>query len=221
MNASTRARDWQLLADRPMSFYDRRILPRLLDFAMRHDEATRCRGVVVPGAAGRVLEIGAGSGLNLPFYGSGVTSLHALDPSEPMLATARTRAAGARFPIDFIAHSAEDIPLPDRSVDTVVTTWTLCTIPDALRALREARRVLASGGALLFVEHGLAPDASVARWQRRLDPMWCRIAGGCHLHREIDRLIADAGFRIVELENVYLKGPRPFTYTYRGRATLA
>lgn len=204
-----------------MSFYDRHILPRLLDLAMRDDEATRYRGVVVPGAAGRVLEIGAGSGLNLPFYGGGVTHLHALDPSEPMLAMARARAAGARFPIDFIAHSAENIPLPDRSVDTVVTTWTLCTIPHALDALAEARRVLVPGGTLLFVEHGLSPDASVARWQHRLDPLWCRIAGGCHLHRKIDRLIAEAGFRIVDMENAYLKGPRPFTYTYRGRATPA
>jgi ubiquinone/menaquinone biosynthesis C-methylase UbiE len=204
-----------------MGIYASRVLPHLLDLAMRNEQATRYRRAVVPAASGRVLEIGAGSCLNLPFYGAGVTRLHALEPSEAMLAMARAKASTVRFPVDFIASPAEAIPLPGASIDTVVTTWSLCTIPDAGTALREAKRVLAPGGTLLFVEHGRAPDAPVERWQRRLDPVWCRIAGGCHLDRRIDLLIRGSGFRIVELEKAYLKGPRPFTYTYRGRAMPA
>ena len=204
-----------------MGIYERRVLPHLLDRVMRNKQATRYRQAIVPAATGRVLEIGAGSCLNLPFYGDAVMRLHALEPSEAMLDMARAKRSSVRFPIEFIAGSAEEIPLASGSIDTVVTTWSLCTIPDAARALREARRVLVPGGTLLFVEHGQSPDASVAQWQRQLDPLWCRIAGGCHLHRCIDRLVSASGFRIVELENAYLKGPKPFTYTYSGRARPA
>lgn len=202
-----------------MGLYDRWILPRLLDLAMRNKEVRRQREKLVPRAAGRVLEIGAGSGLNLPFYGSGVERLYAVDPSAPLLEMARRKAAP--FPVEFIERSAEALPLESGSVDTVLSTWTLCTVPDAARALREARRVLAPGGRLLFVEHGHAPDPSVAAWQKRLDPYWTRIAGGCHLDRRIDRLVREAGFELDQLENEYLKGPRPFTYTYRGSARPA
>lgn len=194
------------------------MLPRLIDLAMRNKEATRYRRKTIPAAAGRVLEIGAGSGLNLPFYGASVTHLYALDPSPALLEMARAKRPSGGFPIEFFERSAEEIPLEARSVDTVVTTWTLCTVPDAAKALREARRVLEPGGTLLFVEHGHAPDPQVQKWQRRLDPLWSRVAGGCHLDRRIDRLLREAGFDILELENEYLKGPRPFTYTYRGHA---
>lgn len=201
-----------------MGFYQRHILPRLIDLAMRNKEAARYRERIVPSAGGEVLEIGAGSGLNLPFYGPQVRRLHALDPSEALQGMASRKLGRAPFPVDLLLGSAEQIPLADRSIDTVVTTWTLCSIPDVAEALREARRVLKPNGSLLFVEHGHAPDPGVARWQRRIEPVWKPLAGGCHLTRPIDRLIRDAGFEIAELETEYLKGPRPFTYTFFGRA---
>ena len=200
------------------SFYQRRVLPPLIDLVMRNDQVTRYRSKAIPEAAGRVLEIGAGSGLNLRFYGDEVRQLYALDPSRRLLQMARRKRLATRFPVEYLEASAEQIPLDTGWFDTVVSTWTLCSVPDAGRALREARRVLKPGGVLLFVEHGLAPDPRVQVWQRRLGPLWSRIAGGCHLDRSIDRLIRDAGFHIVALENEYLKGPRPMTYTYSGRA---
>jgi ubiquinone/menaquinone biosynthesis C-methylase UbiE len=201
-----------------LNFYERWILPRLIDLAMRNEEVKRYRGKVIPTASGEVLEIGAGSGLNLAFYGSQVLRLHALEPSEALLRMASRKLPGASFPVELLRGSAEQIPLADGAIDTVVTTWTLCSIPDVAKALREARRVLKPGGSLLFVEHGHAPDASVAAWQRRIEPLWKPLAGGCHLTRRIDELIGAAGFEIIELENEYLKGPRPLTYTYCGRA---
>ncbi|OGA29693.1 MAG: phospholipid methyltransferase [Betaproteobacteria bacterium RIFCSPLOWO2_02_FULL_65_24] len=204
-----------------MGIYERWLLPRLLDLVMRNEEATRYRMKTIPAARGRVLEIGAGSGLNLPFYGAGVTRLYALDPSRPLLDMAGRKHPPAGLPVEFLERSAEEIPLESHSIDTVVTTWTLCTVPDPAKALHEARRVLKPGGALLFAEHGHAPDPGVLRWQRRLNPLWLRIAGGCNLDRRIDRLIREAGFEILELQNEYAKGPRPFTYTYWGRARPA
>jgi ubiquinone/menaquinone biosynthesis C-methylase UbiE len=200
-----------------MGLYERWLLPRLVDLAMRNKQATRYRKKLVPRATGRVLELGAGSGLNLPFYGRAVSRLYALEPSPTLIGMARGKLR-EDFPVEFLERSAEALPLPSGSIDTVVSTWTLCTIPDALKALREARRVLVPGGALIFVEHGHSPDPAVAAWQRRLDPLWTRIAGGCHLERPIARLVREAGFEILELENEYLEGPRPFTYTYSGLA---
>ncbi|HEX6297664.1 MAG TPA: class I SAM-dependent methyltransferase [Burkholderiales bacterium] len=201
-----------------MGFYERRLLPRLIDLAMRNKEVKRYRRKVIPTASGEVLEIGAGSGLNLPFYGSQVQRLHALEPSEALLRMASRKLPGASFPVELLRGSAEQIPLADGAIDTVVTTWTLCSIPDVEKALLEARRVLKPGGLLLFVEHGRAPDPGVARWQRRIEPFWKPLAGGCHLTRRIDELIRHAGFRISEMDNEYLQGPRPLTYTYCGRA---
>lgn len=204
-----------------MDFYARWILPRLLDLAMRNKEATRYRSVLVPQARGRVLEVGAGSGLNLPFYGPGVERLIALDPSEALLTMARGRVRAAPFPVELLARSGEDIPLPDGSVDTVVVTWVLCTIPDPGKALREIRRVLKSNGVLLFAEHGLAPDAGVRAWQHRLNPVWRRVAGGCNLNRNTERLLRKSSFDVVKLDTGYAKAPRPLGFMYVGRARPA
>lgn len=204
-----------------MSFYQRHILPHLLHFAMNQTALVPFRQRVIGAAEGRVLEIGIGSGLNLPLYGPHVGTVIGLDPSPALLRMADTRAAVAPVPVELLEASAEAVPLDSGSIDTVVTTWTLCTIPDAARALAEMRRVLKPGGALLFVEQGRAPEASVARWQDRLDPMWRRLAGGCHLNRKIDDLIAGAGFRIDALANTCLPGPRTHTFLYEGRARPA
>jgi SAM-dependent methyltransferase len=200
-----------------MGFYRNRILPRLIHCAMGQEELDAYRGRAVGTAAGRVLEIGIGSALNLPFYGGDVRQVIGLDPSAPLLAMAR-KAARPNLPIEFIEASAEAIPLEDASVDTVLTTWTLCSIPDAMRALGEMRRVLKPGGLLLFAEHGRAPEARVRRWQDRLTPIWKRLGGGCHLNRPIADLIGSAGFRLERLENSYMRGPRPLTYMYEGSA---
>jgi len=201
-----------------VSFYQRHVLPHLLDFAMRQKQMLPFRRRVIGAAEGTVLEIGIGSGLNLPLYGASVRAVIGLEPSPELLRMARARAARASVPVELLEASAEAVPLADASIDTVVTTWTLCTIPDAPRALAEMRRVLKPSGKLLFVEHGRAPEPGVARWQDRLDPFWGRIAGGCHLNRKIDELIAGSGFRIDALENARLPGPRTHTFLYEGRA---
>ena len=201
-----------------MSFYSERILPRLIQLSMNQEQFEPYRRRVTGGARGRVLEIGVGSGLNLPLYPSG-TKVVGLDPSPTLLSMARS-VAGDRSPsIELIEGSAESIPLPDHSMDTVVTTWTMCSIPDLRTALAEVRRVLKADGRLLFAEHGLSTDANVVRWQNRLTPIWKRVGGGCHLNRPIDALIAAAGFRITELNTGYMKGPRPMTFMYQGEAS--
>jgi ubiquinone/menaquinone biosynthesis C-methylase UbiE len=204
-----------------MSFYQHHVLPRLVHLAMRQEAMLPFRRRVIGAAEGRVLEIGIGSGLNLPLYGLTVREVIGLDPSPELLLMARDRAAAAAVPVKLLEASAETVPLDDASIDTVVTTWTLCTIPDAPRALAELRRVLRSGAALLFVEHGRAPEPAVARWQDRLDPLWRRVAGGCHLNRKIDDLISGSGFRIDALTNARLPGPRTHTFLYEGRARPA
>jgi ubiquinone/menaquinone biosynthesis C-methylase UbiE len=201
-----------------MGFYRDIILPRLCDLAMRNKQLLPFRERVVGAAAGRVLEIGVGSGVNLPFYRPPVREVLALEPAPRLVAMARGASRATCMPIRFIEASAEAIPLDEHSVDTIVTTWTLCSIPQAVTALADMRRVLRPGGRLLFVEHGLAPDESVRRWQDRLTPAWRCLCGGCHLNRPIRSMIEAAGFQIERIETGYIPGPRPMTFMYEGSA---
>jgi ubiquinone/menaquinone biosynthesis C-methylase UbiE len=201
-----------------MSLYQRWIVPRLIELSMRQSQLQDYRRELVPDARGRVLEVGVGSGMNLPFYAADVREVVGVDPSAELLEMARNRAAEAGRPVTLTRASATSMPLENASFDTIVMTWTLCSIPDPAAALREMRRVLRPGGTLLFIEHGLSPDAGVARWQHRLPRDWRRFAGGCHPHRKVDDLIRAAGFSLAELTNEYARGPRPMTYMYEGRA---
>ncbi|MDP2242657.1 class I SAM-dependent methyltransferase [Pseudomonas sp.] len=202
-----------------MQLYDRYILPHLIDFACGMGEVMQTRAQIVPLAEGRVLEIGIGSGLNLAFYDAEkVSAIVGVDPAAEMQRLARDRAARCAIPVQMIALELGQIQADDASFDSVVCTFTLCTIPDAVAALREMRRVLKPGGRLLFCEHGLAPDAAVVRWQNRLTPYWKPLAGGCHLNRNIPALIESGGFIIGQLHTRYLQGPRPMTFVYRGWA---
>ena len=201
-----------------MGFYRNVILPHLCDFSMRNTLLLPYRKRIVGSAEGTVLEVGAGSGLNLPLYDAGVREVLALEPDPRLLAMARHNAKQARRPVTFLDASAEAIPLEDRSVDTVVTTWTLCTIPEAMRALEEMRRVLKPAGHLLFAEHGLAPEESVCKWQNRLTPAWKCISGGCHLNRPIRQMIESGGFSIDQIDTGYAPGPKPMSFLYEGSA---
>jgi ubiquinone/menaquinone biosynthesis C-methylase UbiE len=198
--------------------YARFVLPFLIDLAMRNKSVRAERARLVPLARGVVLEIGVGSGLNLPYYSAGVETLYALDPSTELLRKAVHRGARCRFPIVPLCHPAERIPLPDASIDSAVMTWTLCSVADPLAALREIRRVLAADGQLLFVEHGRAVDPAVIRWQDGLTPIWKRFTGGCHLNRPIDRMLAEGGFAAPAIEKGYVSGIRIGAYFYRGVA---
>jgi ubiquinone/menaquinone biosynthesis C-methylase UbiE len=201
-----------------MGFYQDQIVPLLINASMRQKNLAAYRNRVVPAAEGRVLEIGIGSGLNLPFYSSNVRQVIGLDPSPKLLAMARRASRSDSRSVEFIEGSAERIPLENASADTVVTTWTLCSIPAVLDALHEMRRVLKPTGHLLFVEHGQAPDPNVRWWQDRLTPLWRRIGGGCHLNRAIRALIEEAGFQFDRLETGYMRGPKPMTFMYEGSA---
>jgi ubiquinone/menaquinone biosynthesis C-methylase UbiE len=202
-----------------MGFYREQILPHVINLAMRQKNLVAYRGRILPSAEGRVLEIGIGSGLNLPFYSSNARYVIGLDPSQKLLAMARrAQRPGSSAKLELIEGSAETIPLGSASIDTVVTTWTLCSIPDAGRALRDMRRVLTPGGRLLFVEHGRAPDPNVVWWQDRLTPAWRRLGGGCHLNRAIATLIEGAGFQFDRFETGYMRGPKPMTFMYEGSA---
>jgi ubiquinone/menaquinone biosynthesis C-methylase UbiE len=201
-----------------MGFYQERIVPLLIQLAMRNKRLRPYRERVVGAAEGYVLEVGIGSGLNLPFYGPNAREILGLDPSPRLLARARGAIGKTRRNVQLIEGSAESIPLENHSVDTVVMTWTGCSIPNVAMALAETRRVLRANGTFFFVEHGRAPEPSVARWQDRLNPMWKRIGGGCHLNRSIGELIEGAGFGIADLRTGYMKGPKPMTFMYEGRA---
>ncbi|REK36634.1 MAG: SAM-dependent methyltransferase [Planctomycetota bacterium] len=203
-----------------MGFYARHIEPRLVSCLCGMNVISEQRRNVTPLAGGRVLEVGFGSGLNLPHYDAEkIDHLWALEPSETMRSLAAKRMAAAPFPIELLDLPGEEIPLDDDSADTVVITYTMCTIPDAASALEGIRRVLKPGGRMLFCEHGRAPDEGVARWQDRLDRMWGRLAGGCHLNRDIAGLILDAGFEIDRIETGYLRRtPRLLGFNYWGVA---
>jgi ubiquinone/menaquinone biosynthesis C-methylase UbiE len=201
-----------------MGLYANWIVPRLLDLAMRNKALDQYRRDTISAARGVVLEIGVGSGLNLSLYERAVEHVHALDPSLELLSFARQRARDAIVPVSMLRGSAEQIPFAALVFDTIVMTWTLCSIPDPVSALAEMRRVLKPGGQLLFVEHGLSPENAVARWQHRLTPCWTWISGGCHLDRKTDALLRVAGFRIKALETGYIKGPKPWTFMYQGCA---
>ena len=202
-----------------MNLYDQHVLPHLIDYTCGMGAVMKTRKQIVPLAEGRVLEIGIGSGLNLSFYDPAkVTVIVGVDPSAAMQKLAQQRAAQISIPVEMIALELGQIQATDASFDSIVCTFTLCTIPDAMAALQEMRRVLKPGGKLLFSEHGLAPDLPVVRWQNRLTPLWKPFSGGCHLNRDIPALIRAGGFNIGQLDSSYLKGPRPMTWVSRGWA---
>ena len=202
-----------------MGLYTKYVLPRLVDLAMRNRDITRLRAELVPQAQGDVLEIGIGSGRNLRFYSSEVRHVYGVDPSIELQQMTAERRSAAPFQVTFFTQSAEEpIPLSESSIDTVLMTWSLCSIPNPAAALQQMKRVLNENGRLIFVEHGRSAESKVTDWQDRLTPIWQRIAGGCHLNRKIDDLIEGAGFHIINQKNFYLPGPRPMTYTYQGVA---
>lgn len=204
-----------------MGFYSRHILPRLLDTAMSAKPITYQRKKVVPRAQGRVLEIGFGAGHNLPYYDAGkVERIWALEPAAEMRARSAERAAASPIPLEYLGLPGEQIPLDAEAADTILITYTLCTIPDVMKALGEMRRVIKTTGRMIFCEHGEAPDESVARWQRRITPVWKAIGGGCHVGRPIPKLIQDAGFKVEDIETMYLPGtPRFAGFNYWGSAS--
>ena len=203
-----------------MSFYDKYILPKLLNCACGSKPINYQRDKIVPLAKGIVLDIGIGSGLNIPFYNkSNINHLYGLDPSEELLKIAEPLAKKNELEIEFLQCGAEAIPLPDQSIDTVLITYTMCTIPDIKLSNSEIMRVLKPEGQLLFCEHGLAPDKNIAKWQRRINPIWSKIAGGCNLNRDIPKLITSSGFKISNMEEMYLPSTPKFAgYNYWGVA---
>lgn len=205
-----------------MGFYEQKILPKFINSACAAPPILKQREKVVPFAEGRILEIGMGSGLNLPFYNADkVDMVFGLEPSQGMRDLAAPIAEAAPFEVRFLDLPGEEIPLEDNSVDSIVLTYTLCTIPDGPKALEQMRRVLKPGGKLLFSEHGKAPDADVQKWQNRVNPFWKIIGGGCHINKPIDTMISAAGFKMDNLETLYLpETPRIFGFNYWGQATI-
>jgi ubiquinone/menaquinone biosynthesis C-methylase UbiE len=203
-----------------MGMYAKYVVPTLTHLSMRQEQLRPYRQRVVSGATGRVVELGFGSGLNLPFYPSQVQEIVGIDVSPEMLALAQRGIGGFPHKVTLIARSAENIPLDAASADTVVITWSLCCIPNPSAALKESRRILKPGGQLRFVEHGLSPDDAVRKWQNRVTPIWRCCAGGCHLKRKTDDLVRAAGFQLTELSTGYARGPRMMAYMYEGSATV-
>ena len=204
-----------------MSFYEKYILPRFLNCACASEPITYQRKKVVPLAEGKILEVGIGSGLNLPFYNkSKIIEIWGIDPSEELNAMAKRVSTEENINVKFITSSAEDIPFPNNYFDTVLITYTMCTIPSVLKANEEMRRVLKSGGKMIFCEHGVSPDESIKKWQKRLNSIWGKIAGGCNINRDIPMLIKSSGFKIVMMDEMYLpKTPKIAGYNYWGYAT--
>ncbi len=203
-----------------MGFWERRVLPHLIEKACRSSEIKEERARVVPRARGRVLEVGVGSGLNLAFYDPAkVTELCGVDPSEPLLSRARERARDVQLKTNLVRGSAEALPFDDASFDTVLVTYSLCSVTDVARALSQMRRVLAPEGHLLFIEHGLSPEPDVARWQRLLTPAWRRVGGGCRLDRDIRGELRDAGFTLDDVSAHYGESPKWLGFTCEGAAS--
>ena len=203
-----------------MGFYNKYILPKFINCACGSKPINYQRDKLVPYAKGIVLDIGIGSGLNIPFYNkSNINHLYGLDPSPELLETAMKVAKTHELEIEFLECGAESIPLPDDSIDTIVITYTMCTIPNISLSNAEMLRVLKPNGKLLFCEHGLAPDERVAKWQKIINPVWNRIAGGCNLNRDIPKLIESSGLKISEIEEMYLPNTPKFAgYNYWGIA---
>lgn len=202
-----------------MGWYDRVILPKLIDKACSMPPMTRLRERYVAQAAGDVLEIGIGSGLNLPHYSDDVRSITGVDPAAELTDIARERASQRGLPVEVIGVSGEELPADDNAFDSIVCTWTLCSIPNPYRAVDEMRRVLKPGGQLIFVEHGRSDDANIAKWQRRIEPIWKKIGGGCHLTRRADDLLQDGGFEVTSFESGYEEGPKVAAFMMHGLAT--
>ena len=201
-----------------VGFYADQVVPRVTNRVLRGPELARLRARVAAGLDGDVLEVGFGSGLNVPHYPPAVARVLAVDPASTGRKLAAGRIAASRVPVEFVGLDGEDLPMDDASVDHVLTTWTLCTIPDVDRALAEMARVLRPGGALHFLEHGRSPDPGVARWQDRLTPLQRRLGAGCHLNRPIDELVARC-LRVDELDTYYITGPKVFGHMFEGTAT--
>jgi ubiquinone/menaquinone biosynthesis C-methylase UbiE len=202
-----------------MSFYEDRVLPHLIDLVCSTKPTRKQREKIVHLAEGDVLEIGFGSGLNLPYYEAGkVRRIFGLEPSEGMRRKAQPNVDASGLDGEFIDLPGEEIPLESQSIDTVLMTFTLCSIDDAVAALEGMRRVLKPGGKLLYCEHGAAPDQGVRRWQDRLNPGWKRVSGGCNMNRDIPQLITSAGFHIATEERMYIPGPKILSYNYWGVA---
>jgi len=202
-----------------MGWYEEHILPHMIDLACSTKQNRRQREKIVPLAAGKVLEIGFGSGLNVPHYDAAkVEKIWGLEPSAGMRRKAQAMVRQSDIEIEFIDLPGEQIPLENESMDTVLVTYSLCTIPDARAALEGMRRVLKPGGQLLYCEHGVAPDDGVRRWQTRLNPLWSRVAGGCNMNRDIPSLLQSAGFNITSDERMYIPGPKVLCYNYWGKA---
>ncbi|HUY16306.1 MAG TPA: methyltransferase domain-containing protein [Acidimicrobiales bacterium] len=202
-----------------MSIYADHVLPRLQDKVMKRKETHDVRRRVCSGLAGEVVEVGFGTGLNVPYYPTVVTRVLAIEPSRVCFRLAKERIAASTVPVELAGLTGEHIDLPSESIDAVLSTWTMCTISDLEAALRELHRVLKPGGSVHFVEHGHAPDATTARWQRRIEPLNKKLAGGCHLTRRVPEYLEQAGFVIEHLDSYYFDGePKPFGYTFEGRA---
>jgi len=203
-----------------LSFYNKYILPKVLNCTCASKPINYQRDKIVPLAEGVVLDVGIGSGLNIPFYNkTKIKQLYGLDPSKELLDIAKSVAKEKKLEIEFFECGAESIPLPDKSIDNVLTTYTMCTIPDVAISNSEIMRILKDDGKLLFCEHGLAPDKNIAKWQKRINPLWSKIAGGCNLNKDIPNLISSSGFKILNMEEMYLPGTPKFAgYNYWGVA---
>src|SRR3954462_14898440 len=205
-----------------MGLYGDRVLPHLINVVMNNKQSRRIRARVCEGLSGEVVEIGFGTGHNLPFVPAAVRRLYAVEPSGVGVRLAAERIAASGVDVDVVGVDGQRLPLADESVDNALCTWSLCTIPDPVAAVREVRRVLRPGGRLHFVEHGASPDVGVRRWQERLNGIQGRLAGGCHLNRDIPAILVEGGLEISKLSTFYGRGePKPYGYLYEGRANVA